>query len=799
MSEMQNVATSAVQLTRSAVKKLIEDLSAAVSAINSILKDQSGSALTPIRHLPDLLSQAQETFRLIEAQRQQAEAELAEAQQKIRNFDDLQTILDILPVGIIISHDPKNQLMTINRAGSKILNLSPGTNPSKSAPGADQLPFKILRSGQEVPVEDLPMQYAAAHKAALHDVELEVKHADGSLINMLEYAAPLFDEKGEVRGSVGVIVDITARKSIEQRLMMQFQIARALAEANSVNEAAGHVLRLICETVGWEYGALWRVEQDATLLKNEGVWCAEGSNFSEFAEAARYSVLSGDDNSLPGYVYQAGESLRLHSLEKFTTQDAVEAKQAGFYAAFLTPVFSGEKVIAILECLSNRSQIQDQNLTNLMDAVGNQIGIFLERKLLEEALAVRANQQQLLAQAGMALSTSPDYQNRLNAICKVIVPDLADWFAIDMIDANNILTRITAAHVDPSKEQLLYQVQPTRKLDPDQEVTPQAEVLLTGQSLLFTDIPGSLIEESIQDPYLLDIIRQLDPVSSIVVPMIAHDRMMGICTFVQSDSRRHYSPSDLPLVEDIVQRTALALDNALLYDESQKLNVELERGVDERTTQLRMAIDMLTNQMIERQNAEEEVRKLNAELELRIDERTSQLEISNRELNKEILNHLEARRRLGVLLKRTRELYRISQTMGTMRTPNEVLSLLLSSSYLKDASRASIAILDKPWIKDEPPPEHCFILAEWNRGRSAAKVFQPTVHVRGIWSHTADSVWPTDLYSRHPIRDEFAGCGAEAVCGFTHPQLDYLAIDGGRRMVWIALVAFQNPPDDQQG
>ena len=45
-----------------------------------------------------------------------------------------------------------------------------------------------------------------------------------------------------------------------------------------------------------------------------------------------------------------------------------------------------------------------------------------------------------------------------------------------------------------------------------------------------------------------------------------------------------------------------------------------------------------------------------------------------------------------------------------------MLSLLISSSYLNDASRASIAILDNPWLEDGIPPEHCFIWAEWNRG-----------------------------------------------------------------------------------
>ena len=368
--------------------------------------------------------------------------------------------------------------------------------------------------------------------------------------------------------------------------------------------------------------------------------------------------------------YSAEQPLWLSNLDDFHSPDAIEAKKAGLHSAFILPVRSGDKVIAILECLSNRIQPQDQNLIEMLNAVGNQIGIFLERKQLEEALAIRATQQHLLAQAGIALILPRlDYEKRLSTIVHLIVPDLADWCAIDIIDQNNILRRVAAAHVDPSKEKLVYEIQPTRTVDFNQEERPQVETLLTGQSLLYTDIPFSLIEETIVDPHQLEIIRQLDPRSSIVVPLIAHDRILGICTFVQSDSRRRYLSSDLALAEDIARRVALALDNALLYAESQKLNAELEQRVDERTAQLKMAINQLTNQITERQNAEDQVRILNAELEQRIAERTSQLEIANRDLHKEVLDRQQASQTLRILLKRTRELYRISQTIGTVRTP----------------------------------------------------------------------------------------------------------------------------------
>ncbi len=511
------------------------------------------------------------------------------------------------------------------------------------------------------------------------------------------------------------------KKFIEQRLLMQYNIARVLAESSSIARAAGQVLRMICETAAWEFGALWRVNSNSHLLRNEGVWHADYADLSKYAEALQYSVLSDSKISLPACVINSNQPLWLSTLKDIDSDDAREAVKAGLNSAFILPVRSSGRLIAIMECLTHRIQSEDLNLMEMLNAIGNQIGIFLERKILEETLATQARQQHLLAQAGVALSSSVDYDKRLMTIMHVVVPDMADWCAIDMIDQNHVLRRVAAAHVDPAKEPAVYGLQPERTIDVNKENRPQIETLLTGQSLLYTDISPDMLEKVVTNPETLDIVRKLDPRSSIVVPLLGNDRILGICTFVLSDSRRHYSSSDLSLAEDIGRQIALGLDNAMLYAEYKRANADLERRVDERTAQLRIAINQLTNQIVERQSAEDKIRVLNSELEQRIAERTSQLEIANLELHKEVLDRQKASQDLRKLLKRTQELYQISQKIGTVRIPNEVLSMLLSSSYLKDASRASIAILDSPWLPDGTPPDHCFILAEWNRGATRPK------------------------------------------------------------------------------
>ncbi len=163
-------------------------------------------------------------------------------------------------------------------------------------------------------------------------------------------------------------------------------------------------------------------------------------------------------------------------------------ERLGLQSAYLLPVKSGNKVIAVLECLSNHGQIQDKLLIDMLNAVGNQVGIFLERKVLEETLQVRANQQHLLADAGMALSTSLDLEHRLKNITHVVVPEMADWCAIDIIDKDNRLQRVTAAHVDARKEDLLYQIQPTREIH-FEEIKPPPGSNTVDRPILV--IPGS--------------------------------------------------------------------------------------------------------------------------------------------------------------------------------------------------------------------------------------------------------------------------------------------------------------------
>ncbi|MHC5827365.1 MAG: PAS domain S-box protein, partial [Nostoc sp.] len=95
-------------------------------------------------------------------------------------------------------------------------------NASLNAPWDEKsTSFKFHREGRELSAEELSMQYSATHGVEVVDCEVDVLHENGKIVNLLEYVAPLFDEEGKTRGSVGAFLDITERKQAEEVLLNQ--------------------------------------------------------------------------------------------------------------------------------------------------------------------------------------------------------------------------------------------------------------------------------------------------------------------------------------------------------------------------------------------------------------------------------------------------------------------------------------------------------------------------------------------------------------------------------------------------
>ncbi len=133
----------------------------------------------------------------------------AELQHRV---EELQALLDVLPVGVGITHDPDCRRVTGNRFATEFLQLPPGANQSTSAPPGERPAYKVCRGGRELTPQEQPMRQACATDTIIRDAEEDVVLPDGQVRTVSVSAAPLHDQAGDVRGCVGVFWDVTERK-----------------------------------------------------------------------------------------------------------------------------------------------------------------------------------------------------------------------------------------------------------------------------------------------------------------------------------------------------------------------------------------------------------------------------------------------------------------------------------------------------------------------------------------------------------------------------------------------------------
>lgn len=159
-----------------------------------------------------------------------ADAETSPPAAALNAAQELQALLDVIPVGVFTAHDPECLFISGNRAGAEMLRLPTlDANASKSAPG-EHLPFRTFRDEVEVPPDQLPMQRCCATGQPIHGEELQVVFPDAVTTLHLS-VAPLSDAAGRVRGCIGAFVDITARKRTEEALQRSERLYRAIGES----------------------------------------------------------------------------------------------------------------------------------------------------------------------------------------------------------------------------------------------------------------------------------------------------------------------------------------------------------------------------------------------------------------------------------------------------------------------------------------------------------------------------------------------------------------------------------------
>lgn len=186
-------------------------------------------------------------------------------------------------------------------------------------------------------------------------------------------------------------------------------------------------------------------------------------------------------------------------------------------------------------------------------------------------MEVRRREEERVAfinRASEVLSSSLGVEQTMRNLARLCVPAIGDWCGID-IGTGEGYERLVVEHSDVRRLQLVRELDRFR---PSPELDLIAQVIRTGKSQLVEEITDDLLTAATTSPEHLEMVRALGLRSTIIAPMVARGRTLGALTVVYGESDRRYRREDVPFVEDLARRAAIAIDNARLYEAAESAN-----------------------------------------------------------------------------------------------------------------------------------------------------------------------------------------------------------------------------------
>jgi len=222
-----------------------------------------------------------------------------------------------------------------------------------------------------------------------YDLELEMVTKLGNRKWVRTIGHPTV-EAGRVVRLSGSFQDITDLKHTERRLLTQNHVSQVLAGADSLQQAAPALLATLAESEHWQFAAFYVVDDEADRLRFASAWHEPGLPDGErIVDRARQLTFRAGEG-LPGEVWRTGASdVRL--LADLQPSDryprVAELVDLGFRSQLTCPVKFSGRTYGVWLFLSTEPKRADDRLPETCAAIGRQVGLFVERKRAEEALA----------------------------------------------------------------------------------------------------------------------------------------------------------------------------------------------------------------------------------------------------------------------------------------------------------------------------------------------------------------------------------------------------------------------------
>ncbi len=184
---------------------------------------------------------------------------------------------------------------------------------------------------------------------------------------------------------------------LEKRLHIQCRLSQLLADTETLESAIEGTFKLLCEGFNWRFGEYWSRSENGEQLQRDHFWILPGLEveINEQETIAKFSCGEG----LPGQIWAKNTPLYFKNLVDhpgFLRRDF--ARNLNLRHGYGFPISDRVQLVGVITFLTQENQVLDDELIDLLQIFGEQLGLFIQRKSAELKLRDYADRLEFTVQ-----------------------------------------------------------------------------------------------------------------------------------------------------------------------------------------------------------------------------------------------------------------------------------------------------------------------------------------------------------------------------------------------------------------